>query len=171
MKSDYKENQKKYGRSPAGAMNEAAREQDKAINVYTGDSSGMIHQDKTPIKRVESEPFVGTRVGCKGEPVIAGTEKFLGAMEEGFSPEETNQLNPFTLPARKSTTRWERWCMKIVDFFLPEGFEVIESEPFLNIQEFCDQARRFWDAYEPLLGGRNTVTVLQVEAPAELEED
>jgi hypothetical protein len=32
-------------------------------------------------------------------------------------------------------------------------------------------AHKLWESYEPLLGAHNTTTVLQVEAPPELEEE
>ena len=172
--SDYQENQKKHRRSPAGELNRRAREEDKAINVSVGGGtlfcSDTSKGEKVPIK-----------VGCKGEPVIAGTPKFLDAMEEGFSTEETNQQNPFNTPefekansetlAGRMQEVTRSFRLMLVELFLPKGYEVVESEPFLDTQEFCAQARRFWEAYEPLLGRGNTVTVLQVEAPAELEED
>jgi hypothetical protein len=174
MNSDYKENQKKYGRSPAGELNRRAREQDKAINVDVAET----FRGKTPTcpsgrpGRIE----VG---GAEAQP--AGCSEFLNAMEEGFSPIETNQPNPFNTPGfEKANSETlggriqdliKQLRLTLVHTFLPSGYEVIESGPLLDVKEFCEQARKFWDAYEPLLGRGNTTTVLQVEAPAELEED
>ena len=171
MNSDYQENQKKHGRSYAGELNRRAREEDKAINVTAGGGTLFCcdtkHEDHVPIQ--------------ERKPVLAGSPEFIKAMESGFSTGETNQQNPFNTPefekansetlAGRMQEVTRSFRLMLVELFLPKGYEVVESEPFLDTQEFCEQALKFWDAYEPLLGRRNTVTVLQVEAPAELEED
>ena len=53
---------------------------------------------------------------------------------------------------------------------MPEGYEVVQKQPLVDVKQFIAEARALWDSYEPLLGRRNTTTVLQVEAPPEEDE-
>ena len=108
-------------------------------------------------------------------------EIFLGQMEEGFSTEEPNQGNPFDPPAVGSTkprTLSEamaelvfRFKILMVEIWMPEGYEMVRKQVRVDVKKFIVQAHALWDSYEPLLGRRNTTTVLQVEAPPELEDE
>jgi len=107
-------------------------------------------------------------------------ETFQRQMEEGLT-EETNQGNPFDPPAVGSTkprTLSEsmqevvlRFKLMMVAIWLPSDYEVVQKQPLVDVKQFIEEARLLWDSYEPLLGRRNTTTVLQVEAPPELEEE
>ena len=115
------------------------------------------------------------------EQVRESANDFLQQMEEGFSSEEANQGNPFDIPAVGSTkprTTAEAFAelafrirILMVECFLPKGYEVVQTKPLKEMVDFVGLARELWASYEPLLGGRNTTTILQVEAPPELEEE
>lgn len=106
---------------------------------------------------------------------------FQRQMEEGFSTGETNQGNPFDIPAVGSTkprTLSEsvqevvfRFKLMMVEVFIPEGYEVVQKEPMIDVRNFLANARELWQSYEPLLGKRvKTDSILQVEAPPEEDE-
>jgi len=116
------------------------------------------------------------------------SDDFVTQMEEGFSPEETNQGNPFEFPAAGSTkprTFSEavqevvlRFQLLMVECWLPKDYRVLPPQkpmpdPMLVDlnKELQALAKKLWDSYEPLLGAHNTTTVLQVEAPPELEDE
>jgi hypothetical protein len=114
-------------------------------------------------------------------------EAFLEQMEEGFSPGETNQMNPFEFPAAVSTkprTFSEavqeltlRFKLMMVACWLPKDYRVLPPQmPMPNPMmvdlslELKAIATKLWDSYEPRLGVHNAVAVLQVEAPPEEDE-
>ena len=109
-------------------------------------------------------------------------ENFQRQMEEGFSTGETNQGNPFDIPAAGSTkprTLSEsvqevvfRFKLFVVACWLPEGYEVVQKAPMIDVRNFLANARELWQSYEPLLGKRvKTDSILQVEAPPEEDEE
>ncbi len=132
---------------------------------------------------LKDHPTVRPKDGYARERVYtdkrAGT--FLKQMEEGFSPGETNQVNPFGPPAVGSTkprTLSEamrelvfRFKILMVEIFMPEGYEVVQVAPQRFLRDFLLEARELWRSYEPLLGRRvKSDSILQVEAPPEEDE-
>ena len=108
-------------------------------------------------------------------------------MEEGFSPGETNQVNPFEFPVAESTkprTLSEavqevtlRFKLMMVEVWLPKDYRVLPPKgPVPNpmtvdlSRELKAIATKLWDSYEPRLGAHHVVSVLQVEAPPEEDE-
>jgi hypothetical protein len=115
------------------------------------------------------------------------SDDFVAQMEEGFSPEETNQSNPFEFPAVRSTkprTFSEavqevtlRFKLMMVACWLPKDYRVLPPQKPMPDPMMVDLsielkaiAKKLWESYEPLLGVHNTVSVLQVEAPPEEDE-
>lgn len=119
---------------------------------------------------------------------IGGTPKFINAMGKGYSAEETSQVNPFEFPAAGSTkpkTLSEsiqevalRFKLLMVALWLPKDYRVLPPQAPMPDPMMVDLsvelralARKLWDSYEPLLGAQNTVSVLQMEAPPEEDDD
>jgi hypothetical protein len=140
-----------------------------------GHSEG--YKDSPKLKEFDATPVA-----------LAGSEQFLEAMEEGFSAEETSQSNPFEFPAAISTkprTFSEavqevtlRFKLMMVACWLPKDYRVLPPQRPMPDPMMVDLskelkaiAHKLWESYEPLLGAHNTTTVLQVEAPPELEEE
>jgi len=115
------------------------------------------------------------------------SDGFVAQMEEGFSQEETSQSNPFEFPAVGSTkprTFSEavsefvlRFQLLMVACWIPKDYRVMPPQRPMPDPMMVDLsielkaiATKLWDSYEPLLGAHNPVTVLQVEAPPELED-
>jgi hypothetical protein len=115
------------------------------------------------------------------------SDDFVAQMEEGFSPGETSQANPFEFPAAVSTkprTFSEaveevvlRFKLMMVACWLPKDYRVLPPQKPMPDPMLVDLnkelqaiARKLWDSYEPLLGAQHPVTVLQVEAPPEEDE-
>ncbi len=118
---------------------------------------------------------------------------FIDQMEKGFSSEdaeETNQLLDaiFESPAYKKAKAKTlggrlvelglRFKLLVVEYWLPKGYRVLPPpEPVpdrvlvdLSV-ELKALALKLWESYEPQLGIHNVVTVLQMEAPPEEDED
>ena len=149
----------------------------KALSVESGSRAEVINKRDTSCPNRIS---VGYNHGQEGLPW--GEEHFVNPMGEALT-EETSQVNPFDPPAVGSTkprTLSEamtelklRFNLFMVALWIPEGYEVVQKQPLVDVKEFIAQARALWDSYEPLLGMRykSGDAILQVEAPPELEEE
>ena len=140
--------------------------------VRVGTREEIMGRDTSCENRVDLAPAFGR----DGKPW--GVERFCEQMEEGLSPEETNQSNPFNTPAGNGTnltlseqmaTLALRFRLLMVEVFLPRDYEVVQVAPQRFLREFLSEARQLWKSYEPLLGVHNPVTILQIENP--FEED
>ncbi len=156
----------------------------KAMNIKSGT------KEEVGSGKGKSDTRIGP--GGKGsswsrsiETGVYPSKKFVSAMEEALSAEETSQ-GVFDSPAFKiaesETTQGQmrelvlRFKLFLTSLFLPAGYEVlrkptnkISSEDFGR--EFFAQAKALWESYEPHLGVHNTVTVLRLDDPTELEEN
>ncbi len=147
----------------------------KALNVESGSKAEVIDKRDTSCPNKISLGYNHGRAG-----LLRGDKHFVNPMVEALTG-ETNQGNPFDIPAVGSTkprTLSEamtelvlRFKLFVVAVWLPEDYEVVQKQPLVDVKEFIAEARALWDSYEPLLGGQNTTTILQVEAPPELEEE
>jgi hypothetical protein len=176
-KAIVKEFDESEGRSrPTGVITPKRKEKrPRGLEVIAGSRVEMEEQRDTSCPNKIS---LGYNHGRDGLPW--GAEHFEDPMTEALTG-ETNQMNPFDPPAVGSTkprTLSEamtelklRFNLFMVAIWIPEGYEVVQKQPLMDVKEFIAQARALWDSYEPLLGRRNTTTVLQVEAPPELEDE
>lgn len=141
-----------------------------ALNVKAG-SPNEITSSKGP------GDFDRVSVGA-AKPVSSGnyssSKTFVSAMEEGLSVEEANQ-NLLDSPAYKKANSETlggriqelgvKFRLMMVQIWLPDNYQVVRKQQMLDAREFLVKARELWQSYEPLLGGRNTTSVLQVDAP------
>ena len=146
----------------------------RGLEVIAGSMREVItERDTTCVNKVD----LGYNHGREGLPW--GDEHFTNPMGKALTG-ETNQGNPFDIPAAGSTkprTLSEamaelvfRFKILMVEIWMPEGYEVVQKQPLVDVKQFIAEARALWDSYEPLLGVHNAVTVLQVEAPPEEDE-
>lgn len=161
------------------------------LNVKAGTPSG-VHSDipgtsgKDDVRDYSDIPRSRNSQTTEEQSRRVANE-FLKQMEEGFSPEETDQGNPFEFPAVESTkprTLSEavqevtlRFKLMMVACWLPKDYRVLPPKgPVPNpmtvdlSRELKALATKLWDSYEPRLGAHHRVTVLQVEAPPEEDE-
>ena len=108
------------------------------------------------------------------DPVVG----FLDPMVEELSSEETTSP-VFDSPAAKKALEatlsgrmaklQKELRLFMAEIFLPTGFEVVEIEERVNMQEFCKEARQLWESYESRLGALHPITILQMDDPTEGE--
>lgn len=117
-----------------------------------------------------------------GNPGVSGqpypSDRFMDAMEEGFSAEETNQGGFSNTPAENGTFQArflelvKQIRLTLVYAFLPEDYEVVHKQPLKQMRDFLTLARELWNEYEPLLGRRNTpVAAHQIDNPFDEDEE
>ena len=117
----------------------------------------------------EGHRITPIRSGLIGQIGVAAREKFAEDMEKGLDQAIRKGIER-NLPAALSFL--EQCSLDLAQWFLPEGYKIIDTAPLRKIEEFKKEVIRLWSEYEPQDGrGKPMLLHLSIEEDTTEGED